>query len=79
VAEAAGQLGVRTEDIAQFTRTMIALGETTNLTADQAATSLAQLMNVMGTAPENVERLASALVDLGNNSATTDGTSSRWR
>lgn len=72
VAEAAGQLGVRTEDIAQFTRTMIALGETTNLTADQAATSLAQLMNIMGTAPENVERLASALVDLGNNSATTE-------
>ena len=52
VAEAAGQLGVRTKDIVGFTRVMVDLGETTNLTADEAATSIAQLMNVMRTAPE---------------------------
>lgn len=72
VAEAAGQLGVATEDIADFTETMIALGETTNLTADEAATSIAQLMNVMGTAPEEVGNLGSALVELGNNGASTE-------
>ena len=72
VAEAAGQLGVAREDIADFTKTAIDLGETTNLSADEAATSLAQLMNVMGTAPEDVGRLGAALVELGNNGASTE-------
>lgn len=72
VAEAAGQLGVATPDVAEFTRTMIMLGETTNLSADEAATSIARLTNVMGTAPDDVDNLGAALVDLGNNSATTE-------
>lgn len=72
VAEAAGQLGVRTEDVVGFTRTMIDLGETTNLSSDQAATSLAQLMNIMGTAGEDVDRLGSTIVALGNDGASTE-------
>lgn len=72
VAEAAGQLGVRTEDILGFTKVMVDLGETTNLTADEAATSIAQLMNVMGTAPGKVTNLGSTLVELGNNGASTE-------
>lgn len=72
VAENAGQLGVRSQDIAQFTRTMIMLGESTNLSADQASTSLAQLMTIMGTAPGMVDRLGATLVDLGNNGASTE-------
>ncbi|MGO5269068.1 phage tail tape measure protein, partial [Parafannyhessea umbonata] len=72
VAEAAGQLGVKSEAIVGFTRTMIDLGETTNLSADEAATSLAQLMNVMGTSQADVRRLGSAVVALGNNGATTE-------
>lgn len=48
VAEAAGQLGVKRADVAAFTRTMIDLGETTNLTSDEAATGLAKLGNIMG-------------------------------
>jgi TP901 family phage tail tape measure protein len=72
VAEAAGQLGIKRQDIAEFTETMIALGETTNLTADQAATSLAQFMNIMGTSASDVDRLGSALVALGNAGASTE-------
>lgn len=72
VAEAAGQLGVQRENIAAFTKTMIDLGETTNLSADEAATSIAQLMNVMGTAPDQVDNLGSALVALGNDGASTE-------
>lgn len=72
VAEAAGQLGVETENVSEFTRTMVDLGETTNLTAEQAATSIARITNVMGTAQGDVDNLGSALVDLGNNSATTE-------
>lgn len=72
VAEAAGQLGVQRSSIADFTKVMIDLGETTNLTADEAATSIAQLMNIMSTSPQNVGRLGSALVALGNDGASTE-------
>lgn len=72
VAEAAGQLGVAQEDILGFTKTMIDLAETTNLTADEAASSIAQFMNVMQTAPEDVDNLGAALVALGNDGASTE-------
>jgi TP901 family phage tail tape measure protein len=72
VAEAAGQLGVQRQNIAAFTRVMIDLGETTNLTADEAATSLAQFMNVLQTAPEDVGRLGATVVALGNAGASTE-------
>lgn len=72
VAEAAGQLGVRREDIVGFTRTMINLGETTNLSAEEAATAIAQFTNVMGTSSDDVGRFGSTLVALGNAGASTE-------
>src|SRR5690606_22933366 len=48
VAEAAGALGVSLPNIEAFTEVMIGLGEATNLSADDAATSLAQFANIMG-------------------------------
>ncbi|MBR3767525.1 MAG: phage tail tape measure protein [Clostridia bacterium] len=72
VAEAAGQLGVATNDVMDFTQVMINLGESTNLTADDAASSFAKFANITGTASENYSRLGSVVVDLGNNFATTE-------
>lgn len=72
VAEAAGALGVKRENIVSFTRTMIDLGETTDLTADMAASALARISNVMGTSQDDVDRFGSALVELGNNGASTE-------
>lgn len=72
VAEAAGQLGIETENILEFTRVMVDLGETTNLSARDAASALARLANVMGTSEKDFDRLGSTIVDLGNNSATTE-------
>ncbi len=72
VAEAAGALGVKSADIVGFTKTMIDLGETTDLTSEQAAVGLSQLMNVMRTAPQDVDRLGSSLVALGNEGASTE-------
>lgn len=73
VAEAAGQLGVSTGDVSAFTETMINLGETTNLSAEEAATTLARFSNIMGTSTSDVDKLGSVIVDLGNNFATTEG------
>lgn len=72
VAEAAGALGIKRKDIASFTKVMIDLGNTTNLTSDQAATELAKLANIMGTSASDVDRLGSALVALGNDGASTE-------
>lgn len=72
VAEAAGQLGVKTENILGFTETMVRLGDSTNLSADEAATAIAQLYNVMGSDINTVDQFGAALVALGNNAATTE-------
>ena len=72
VAEAAGQLGVKTENILDFTETMVRLGDSTNLSAEEAASAIAQLYNVMGADINTVDQFGSALVTLGNNSATTE-------
>lgn len=72
VAEAAGQLGVKRQDVAEFTRVMVAMGVSTNLTADEAATSMARFSNIMGTPISEVQRLGSAIVALGNDGASTE-------
>lgn len=72
VAEAAGQLGIATEDIMSFTEVMINLGEATNLSADEAASSLAKFANVTKLDPKEYENLGSTVVALGNNFATTE-------
>lgn len=72
IAEAGGQLGIAKEDLLSFTETMAMLGTATNVTSDEAATMIAQFANVTGLDPDKYENLGSAIVDLGNNSATTE-------
>ena len=72
VAEAAGQLGIQKDSLLDFTETMIMMGTATNMTADEAATSLAQFANITGTSADEYDRLGSTIVALGNNFATTE-------
>ena len=73
VMEIAGQLGVSGVDgLTKFTETMINLNDTTNLSAEDAATNLARFMNITGDSYENADKLGSSIVDLGNNFATTE-------
>lgn len=72
VAEAAGQLGIQRENVAGFTQVMVEMGESTNLSADEAATSIAQMMNIMGTAQADASRIGATIVALGNAGASTE-------
>ena len=70
--EIAGQLGVSADNILEFTETMIKLGDTTNLSSEEAASSIAKFANVTGMSLDDVDSLGAAIVDLGNNYATTE-------
>lgn len=72
VAESAGQLGIERDNVLSFTEVMINLGEATNLSADEAASSLAKFANITNMSANDYERLGSVIVDLGNNFATTE-------
>ena len=73
VMATAGQLGIATENIESFSRTMIDLGNsTTDLSANEGATQIAKFINIMGTSQKEVRRLGSAIAYLGNNYATTE-------
>lgn len=75
-AEVAGQLGIAGDEVAGFTEQMIKLGDSTNLSADEAATYIARILNItnkgMPVSTEQARKFGSALVYLGNNFATTE-------
>lgn len=72
IAETAGQLGIAKTNISDFTEVMAKLSTATTMTAQEGATMLAQFVNITQMDPANYERLASSVVDLGNNFATTE-------
>lgn len=76
VGELAGQLGIGRDALIGFTKTMLDLGVSTNITADEAAVSFARIANIFQVSEEDASEFASrvgaGLVDLGNNFATTE-------
>lgn len=76
VAEISGQLGVATQEVAEFTQYVIELADSTNLTAENGASYMATILNLMNhgmpIAAEQAKQLGSAIVYLGNNYNTTE-------
>ena len=73
IATAAGQLGIKgVSALTKFTKTIALLGATTNVDGEEAALTLARLLNITGESTESVDQLGAALVQLGNNFATSE-------
>jgi TP901 family phage tail tape measure protein len=72
VAANAGQLGIKTSAILGFSSAMLDLSNSTNLTSEDAAMSLAQFANIMQMNQGQFRNLGSSIVELGNNYATTE-------
>jgi len=68
----AGQLGVGADDVSRFVEVTGKLGVATNMTGEQAATSLARFLNVTNQTTDTVGKFASILVQLGNNVAAQE-------
>lgn len=74
LAALGGQLGIAVDNLDEFVEAVAAMDVAfDDLDAEQAAFGVAQFMNVMGTAQDQVERVGSVITDLGNNLATTEG------
>ena len=72
IGEQAGALGIAIDAIDEFTEVAATLGVTTDVSSDQAATSLGVLSNVLKLTADDYERFADVLVQLGNDGASTE-------
>jgi hypothetical protein len=72
IMEMAGQIGVATDNLTEFTETYIGLQEATNINGEEGAKALAQFLNVTEKTTDNVDRVSGVIVGLGNNFATTE-------
>lgn len=73
IAEAAGQLGIQGRgNIVKFTDTIAKLGATTDLQGEDAAKTLARILNLTGENVDSVDKLGAAFVRLGNNVAASE-------
>ena len=68
LAATAGQLGIETPKIAEFTETVAAMGVSTNITAQDAASAFARIANITGMSQDDFDRLGSSIVELGRHS-----------
>lgn len=71
IAAEGGQLGIQAQNLAKFTRTVADLKVATNL-GDEGASQMAKFANIVGMSQDNFDRLGSVIVELGNNTATTE-------
>lgn len=77
LGETIGALGVSAEDIADVTKIVAELGVATDISAQDAATGLVRIFNIIGGEGDNIvdflKSAGSAIVALGNNSVSTEG------
>ena len=73
ISTAAGQLGVKgVKNLTNFASTIAKLGRVTNISGEQAATTLTRILTVTNEGVDDIDTFASVIVSLGNNFAATE-------
>lgn len=67
-----GELGIATDQLDKFARTVSNVEVATNLSSEEAASALGQLSNITRDTAGNLSGFGDALVRLGNNGASTE-------
>lgn len=70
------QLGYANDKLEGFAQTIAGMSVSTDMGVEEAATSVAQFSNIMGTAQEDTSRFGSTVIALGNNFAATESKTS---
>lgn len=65
-------MGVPLEELGAFTKAIAALEVSTDIGLEDAALQFSRLATIMNISMEDVSRIGSAVVDLGNNFAATE-------
>jgi TP901 family phage tail tape measure protein len=74
LGKVAAQLGVKgSKDLIKFTDTMARLKSATDIAGESGAISMARLLNVTSTGIQDVDKVGSAIVELGNNFEVMEG------
>jgi len=78
IGQAAGSLGITgVQNLEKYTTTIAKLGRTSDLSGGDAAATLARLQTVTGESADTVDRLASVITRLGNDTNATEAAIAR--
>lgn len=72
IGTAAGQLGIKSQNIASFTKTVAQFSATTNVSTDAAATAFGRLDAIVPDVQHNYQGLADSILNVGVNSVATE-------
>lgn len=72
IATLGNQLGIAAKDLTTFTETVAQFSAITGITADASAQAFGRIGNILGVLPGDYDKLASAIVFVGRNSAATE-------
>lgn len=72
VAESAGDLGIKADNVLDFTKVMIDFGNATNMSAEDGATALSKYAEATGMSQKDFDKLGSTIVALSNNFSVTE-------
>jgi TP901 family phage tail tape measure protein len=72
IAAAAGQLGVKTNEIKGFTETVSKMSTAFNMTAEQAGTSMGKIKNIFGLSTSQLTGFGDVINQLGNTTAAKE-------
>src|SRR5690625_2095236 len=72
IGEMAGQMGIASNEVADFTETVTRFSASTDVTVDAAATTMGRLSELLNVTSDEYDNLASSILAVGVNSVATE-------